>query len=80
MASAVHAVLGRAPKIEVIEDNSIAVATAAPKAPSIDDEALRAKALADPAVQLYQQMFPDAQLRGVKDLSYLKSPQEDPQS
>lgn len=80
VASAVHAVLGRAPKIEVIEDNSIAVATAAPKAPSIDDEALRAKALADPAVQLYQQMFPDAQLRGVKDLSYLKSPQEDPQS
>lgn len=80
VAAAVHAVLGRAAKIEVIEDNTIEVASAAPKAPSIDDEALRAKALADPAVQLYQQTFPDAQLRGVKDLSYLKSPHEDPQS
>lgn len=80
VAAAVQAVLGRAAKIEVIEDNTIEVASAAPKAPSIDDEALRAKALADPAVQLYRQTFPDAQLRGVKDLSYLKSPNEDPQS
>jgi DNA polymerase III subunit gamma/tau len=80
VAAAVQAVLGRMPKIEVIEDNSIEVASSAPKASSVDEEAVRAKALADPAVQTYQQLFPDAQIRGVKDLSYLKSPQEDPQS
>ncbi len=80
VAAAVQAVLGRMPKIEVIEDNSIEVASSAPKMSSVDEEALRAKALADPAVQTYQQLFPDAQIRGVKDLSYLKSPQEDPQS
>ncbi|MDX2267584.1 MAG: DNA polymerase III subunit gamma/tau [Bryobacter sp.] len=71
VAGAVQAVLGRMPKIEVVEDNTVSLRAASPAAKA-DDEALRAKALADVAVLLYQETFPGATVRGVKDLSYLK--------
>lgn len=72
VSSAIQTILGRLPKIEVIEDNTLGEAKRA-LTPSIDDEALRAKALADPGVQLYQGLFPEAQIRAVKDLSHQRS-------
>jgi DNA polymerase-3 subunit gamma/tau len=72
VASAVQSVLGRTVKIEVLEDNSIRSTSQVAAAPAADNEALTSKALADEAVRLYQEAFPGAVVRGVKDLSFMK--------
>jgi DNA polymerase-3 subunit gamma/tau len=74
VATAIQAVMGRLPKIEVLEDNTITAGPA--KAAPADDGAVRQKALADPGVAAYQAAFPDAVVRGVKDLSYMKKAEE----
>jgi DNA polymerase-3 subunit gamma/tau len=69
IAAALTAVMGRMVKVEVVRDDSVSeVKAAAPKPPE-DDEATRERALNNPQVQRYREIFPDAVLRGVRDLS-----------
>lgn len=68
IVAALTAELGRMVKVEVVQDDSVQEVKPAPKV-SADDEAVRARALADPSVQLYRDLFPDTKVRGVRDLS-----------
>ncbi len=69
IAAALNAVLGRMARIEVVQDDSIVEAKAAALKPSQDDEATRERALENPQVQRYREIFKDAVVRGVRDLS-----------
>jgi len=69
IAAALNAVLGRMARIEVVQDDSIVEAKAAALKPSQDDEATRERALENPQVQRYREIFKDAVIRGVRDLS-----------
>jgi len=69
IAAALNAVLGRMARIEVVQDDSIVEAKAAAPKPSQDDEATRERALENPQVQRYREIFKDAVVRGVRDLS-----------
>jgi DNA polymerase III subunit gamma/tau len=69
IAAALTAVMGRMVKVEVVRDDSVSEAKAAAPKPSEDDEATRERALNNPQVQRYREIFPDAVLRGVRDLS-----------
>ncbi len=71
IAAALQAVLGRMAKIEVVQDDSVVAAAAASK-PAEDDEATRERALSNPQVQRYLETFPEAKVRGVRDLSNLE--------
>jgi DNA polymerase-3 subunit gamma/tau len=69
IAAALTAVLGRMARIEVVQDDSIVEAKAPAPKPSQDDEATRERALENPQVQRYREIFKDAVVRGVRDLS-----------
>lgn len=67
IAQSVQAVMGRMPKIEVVQDDTVVEAKAAPK--QQDDQVVLERALANPEVQRYRDLFPDSKVRGVRDLS-----------
>ncbi len=69
IAAALTAVLGRMVRIEVVQDDTIVEAKAPALKPSQDDEATRERALDNPQVQRYREIFKDAIVRGVRDLS-----------
>ncbi len=69
IAAALNAVLGRMARIEVVQDDTIVEAKAVAPKPSQDDEATRERALENPQVQRYREIFKDAVVRGVRDLS-----------
>lgn len=69
IAAALNAVLGRMARIEVVQDDTIVEAKAAAPKPNQDDEATRERALGNPQVQRYREIFKDAVVRGVRDLS-----------
>jgi DNA polymerase-3 subunit gamma/tau len=71
IAAALQAVLGRLAKIEVVQDDTVETLKAAPKPPE-DDEATRERALENPQVKRYLELFPEAVVRGVRDLSNLE--------
>ncbi len=72
IAAALNAVLGRMARIEVTQDDSVVeVKAAAPKAAE-DDEVVRARALENEQVKRYREIFADATVRGVRDLSNLE--------
>lgn len=68
ITNALTAVMGRLVKVEVVQDDSVVEAKPAPRK-SADEEAIRARVLADPDVQRYRDLFPDTIVRGVRDLS-----------
>lgn len=71
IGAALQAVLGRLAKIEVVQDDTVETVKAAPKPPE-DDEATRERALENPQVKRYLELFPEAAVRGVRDLSNLE--------
>ncbi len=71
VAAGLQAVLGRMARVEVVQDDSVEPVKAAPK-PAEDDEATRERALENPQVKRYLELFGDATVRGVRDLSNLE--------
>ena len=69
IAAALNTVLGRMAKVEVVRDDSIEEAKAPTPKPADDDEATRERALMNPQVQRYREVFKDSTVRGVRDLS-----------
>jgi DNA polymerase-3 subunit gamma/tau len=67
--AALQAVLGRMARVEVVRDDSIEEAKATVVKPAEDDEATRERALANPQVQRYLEVFQDSTVRAVRDLS-----------
>lgn len=55
------------PKISIIEEAAAAPVARAAEPSQAEDEA-RQRALSHPDVQKFQQLFPDSQVRGVRDL------------
>ncbi len=69
IAAALNSVLGRMVRVEVVQDDSIVeVKAPAPKAAE-EDEVTRERALANPEVQRYREIFKDSTVRSVRDLS-----------
>jgi DNA polymerase-3 subunit gamma/tau len=69
IAAALLSIMGRAVKVEVVQDDTVAEAKAAVKVASRDEEAARERALANPSVRRYRELFEDAVVRTVRDLS-----------
>jgi DNA polymerase-3 subunit gamma/tau len=60
---------GRAVKVKItLTEATTAAASAASAAASAEADAASERALADPAVQRFQKLFPDSKVRGVRDL------------
>jgi DNA polymerase III subunit gamma/tau len=60
---------GRAVKVKItLTEATTAAASAASAAASAEADAASERALADPAVQQFQKLFPDSKVRGVRDL------------
>lgn len=72
VTKALQTVLGRPPKVKIVAGNSAAEAGTAqkksPDAGKINEEAEK-RALAHPEVQKFQELFPGAEIRTVRDLS-----------
>lgn len=72
LTKALQAIIGRPPKIKIVAGSSAADAGTAqkksPDAGKINEEAEK-RALAHPEVQKFQELFPDAEIRTVRDLS-----------
>lgn len=69
IVAALQAVTGRMVRIEVVQDDTVVEAKAAAPKPAEDDEATRERALANPQVQRYREIFKDSTVRSVRDLS-----------
>ena len=69
IAAALTAVMGRMARVEVVQDDTVVEAKAAAPKAQEDDEATRERALANPQVQRYREIFKDAIVRSVRDLS-----------
>jgi DNA polymerase-3 subunit gamma/tau len=69
IAAALTAVLGRMARVEVVQDDTVVAAKAAAPKAQEDDEATRERALGNPQVQRYREIFKDAIVRSVRDLS-----------
>jgi DNA polymerase-3 subunit gamma/tau len=68
IAAALQAVLGRMARVEVAQDDTVVEARAAgPK--NEDDAVVRERALGNEQVRRYREIFADATVRGVRDLS-----------
>jgi DNA polymerase-3 subunit gamma/tau len=60
---------GRAVKVKItLTETAAAAASVASAAVSAEADAASERALADPAVQRFQELFPDSKVRGVRDL------------
>jgi len=69
IAAALNTVLGRLAKVEVVRDDTVEEAKAPTSKPAEDDEATRERALSNPQVQRYREIFKNSTVRGVRDLS-----------
>ena len=69
IAAALNAVLGRMVRVEVVQDDSIIEAKAVASRPAEEDEATRERALSNPEVQRYRELFKDAKVHSVRNLS-----------
>jgi DNA polymerase III subunit gamma/tau len=69
IAAALTAVMGRMARVEVVQDDTVVEAKAAAPKAQEDDEATRERALGNPQVQRYREIFKDAIVRSVRDLS-----------
>ena len=68
IAAALNAVLGRMVRVEVVQDDSITEAKAVAPRPAEEDEATRERALSNPEVQRYRELFKDAKVHSVRNL------------
>jgi hypothetical protein len=60
---------GRPVKVKItLTESATASATAASVAASAEADAASERALADPGVRQFQELFPDSKVRGVRDL------------
>jgi len=65
---ALEQVLGRAVQVKITIDESAVAAAPEPAKTNQADDAATERALAHPDVQRFQQLFPNSQVRGVRDL------------
>ena len=69
VAAAATKLLGRPVRIKLEIDESIVAAAVAPPKPEVSSSDLRDRALAHPGVKRLQELFPDAQIRTVRNLN-----------
>ncbi len=69
IAAALNSVLGRMVRVEVVQDDSIVEVKASAPKPAEEDEATRERALSNPEVQRYRELFKDSKVHSVRNLS-----------